>query len=192
MITPRIALCIGHSRRINDRLDGGAVSIAGVMEWTYNRALADMIGAHLTRNRLQWFIVDAYQGRGYGAAMAWLANHLAERTADVAIELHFNAATPSARGHEWLHWHSSKAGRSLAESLDYEMRMQFPPGIMPARGPKPRSGAHRGSEFLRRTHCPAVIAEPFFASNEEDWKLATTQKDKIAIAIANGIAEHLG
>lgn len=192
MTTPRIALCIGHSRRINDRLDGGAVSISGVSEWTYNRALADLIGAHLTRYRLQWFIVDAYQGRGYGGAMAWLANHLAERAADVAIELHFNSAGPTARGHEWLYWHSSKSGRRLAESLDFEMRLQFPPGILPARGLKPRSGEHRGSEFLRRTHCPAVIAEPYFASNEEDWKLATMHKDKVAIGIANGIAEWIG
>jgi N-acetylmuramoyl-L-alanine amidase len=124
--------------------------------------------------------------------MQWLAAHLAERGADAAIELHFNSAGESARGHEWLYWKTSKSGKRLADSLDYEMRLQFPPVIHPARGIKPRNSLDRGAEFLRRPHCPAIIAEPFFGSNAEDWKLATLHKDKVAIAIANGLAEWVG
>lgn len=188
-----IAICIGHSRKINDCRDGGATSIGGVSEWHYNFALAELIGAHLTRHRLRWFILDAYAGKGYTAAMAWVADQLADRGADVAVELHFNAASsPAARGHEWLYWHSSKAGQRLAECLDHEMRLQLPPHLIPARGIKPVDNFGRGSEFVRRTHCPAVICEPFFGSNEGDWKLATTNQDKIAIAIANGLDEWLG
>jgi N-acetylmuramoyl-L-alanine amidase len=189
---PTIALCVGHSRQINGRLDGGAVSVGGVSEWTYNRRLADLIGAHLTRNRLRWFIVDAYPGKGYGAAIAWLARHLAERAADVAIELHFNSAGPTATGHEWLYWHTSKSGRRLAESIDLEFRLQLPPNVLRPRGCKPIPPNGRGSEFLRRTHCPAIITEPFFGSHAGDWKIATESQDRIAIAIANGIAEWVG
>ena len=192
MSTPRIALCIGHSRKINGRRDGGATSVGGISEWNYNHTLADLIGAHLTRNRLQWFILDDYQGIGYVTSMRWVAGQIAERGADVAIELHFNSATPTARGHEWLYWHSSAAGKRLAESLDYEMRIQLPPHTLPARGKKPVEASGRGSEFLRRTHAVAAIAEPFFGSNEDDWKIASTHQDKIAIAIANGIAEWVG
>lgn len=190
---PTVALCVGHSRKINGRRDGGASSVGAVSEWRYNCALADMIGAHLTRNRLRWFILDDYAGQGYAAAMRWVADQLAARGADVAVELHFNAASsPAARGHEWLYWHTSKAGKRLAESIEYEFRLQLPPNLIPDRGAKPVESFGRGSEFVRRTHCPAVIAEPFFGSNDDDWKLASTNQDKIAIAIANGIDEWLG
>lgn len=188
MSTPRIALCIGHSREINGRRDGGAVSVGGQNEWTYNRALADMIGAHLTRHRLGWIVIDYYQGKGYGGAMRWLATELQSREIGAAIELHFNSASATARGHEWLFWHNSNAGKRLAESLYYETRLQLPPNIIPARGIKPIANG-RGDEFLRRMHCPAIIAEPFFGSNADDWKLATEKKEKIALAIANGLAE---
>lgn len=188
---PRTAICIGHSRQINGQPEGGAVSVGGIKEWDYNVALADLIGAHLTRNRLPWFIVDHYKGSGYTTAMRWLAEHLDERGAAVAIELHFNSAGETARGHEWLYWHRSRRSMALADSLDYELRLQLPPNVMPARGIKPRTAADRGAEFLRLTHCPAVICEPFFGSNDDDWKLATTHIDKIAIAIANGVNEWL-
>lgn len=189
---PTVGLCVGHSRRINTRRDGGATSVGGISEWHFNSVLADLIGAHLTRNRIRWFILSDYPGNGYTAAMCWVADQLALRGAEVAVELHFNSATPQARGHEWLYWHSSKEGKRLADSIDYEFRLQIPPGLIPARGIKPVESFGRGSEFLRRSHCPALIAEPFFGSNEEDWKIATSNQDKIAIAIANGIAEWLG
>lgn len=189
---PTVAVCVGHSRKINDRRDGGAISVGGVSEWHFNSGLAEMIGAHLTRNRIRWFILDDYAGKGYTAAMAWVADQIADRGADVAVELHFNASpSPTSRGHEWLYWHSSKDGKRLAECLDYAFRLQLPPHLIPARGIKPVIDQGRGSEFLRRTHCPAAIAEPFFGSNEGDWKLASANKEKIAIAIANGLAEWL-
>ncbi|MFZ9938216.1 MAG: N-acetylmuramoyl-L-alanine amidase [Luteolibacter sp.] len=187
MTTPLIALCVGHSRELAGRRDGGAVSVGGISEWEYNAALAPLIAGHLERYGIRSVIVEHYQGHGYTAAMRWLAEHLRDLDVAAALELHFNAAGPTARGHEWLHWHSSRRARALAVGLDYEMRLQVPPAMLPARGPKPRTPSDRGAEFLRLTHCPAVIAEPFFGSNVEDWKIATRHQSKIALAIANGI-----
>jgi len=186
-----IAICIGHSRRVGERREGGAVSIGQVSEWEYNATLAPLIAADLTRYRIQSVIVDHYEGSGYGAAMRWLAGHLAGLGVEAAVELHFNAGPQTARGHEWLHWHSSQNGRALADAIDYQMRLQMPPSILPARGLKPKTPADRGAEFLRATHCPAVICEPFFGTNAEDWSLATRYQGKVALAIANGIDEWL-
>jgi N-acetylmuramoyl-L-alanine amidase len=191
MKSPLIALCVGHSRFIGARRDGGAVSVGGISEWDYHLPLAERIASRLMDFRVRSIIVSHYQGGGYSSAMRWLAGHLKEAGATAAIELHFNSATPTARGHEWLYWHSSPSSRLLAEELDTSTQMQLPPDILPARGPKPRNSKSRGAEFLRLTHCPAVIAEPFFGSNETDWHLAATQQSKFANAIANGIDEWL-
>lgn len=187
---PLVALCIGHSRFINGRRDGGAVSVGGVSEWDYNGDLAQLIAGRLAQFRIRSVIVSEYEGNGYGAAMRWLASHLRGLDVDGAVELHFNSAHTTATGHEWLYWQTSRRGEALARSLDDGMRQQVPPHILRARGIKPVS-IGRGSEFLRLTHCPACVAEPFFGSNPADWKIATEQKPKIAQAIANGIFDWL-
>jgi N-acetylmuramoyl-L-alanine amidase len=191
VMKPLVAICIGHSRKINGRLDGGAVAADGTSEWTYNSSLAPAIAATLASEGVASILVDDYDGGSYGASMRWLAGHLRSANATVAIELHFNSATPTARGHEWLYWHSSAMGRLLAEELDSAMREALPLSILPARGAKPRNSRDRGAEFLRLTHCPAVIAEPFFGSNKHDWNVALDHRAKIAAAIAGGILEWL-
>lgn len=62
---------------------------------------------------------------------------------------------------------------------------------IPARGTKPRTSADRGGEFLRLTHCPAVICEPFFGDNAADWRVAVDRKGDMADAIAQGISNFI-
>jgi len=185
-----VALCVGHSRRQDSgQPEGGAVTHDGkVNEWTYNIALARLIATELhDEHDIDAFIINDYGQRSYGQAMTWLAGELLELgNIKLAVELHFNAAEPAANGHEWLHWHSSKKGKLLATQLHLAMCRNVP-GIK-ARGVKPRGSDDRGAEFLRRTHCPAVICEPFFGSHSNDWRLASTHQSAIAKAIAAGIA----
>jgi N-acetylmuramoyl-L-alanine amidase len=62
------------------------------------------------------------------------------------------------------------------------------PGIR-ARGVKtPIDG--RGDAFLKLTHCPAVIAEPFFGSNAHDWATIQSRADSLVSALADGIASY--
>ena len=186
-----IALCVGHSRQVNDKPEGGAVTHDGsINEWTWNSTMARHIAGHLLLRRVQSVIVDRYEGRGYATSMQWLAEHLKDRSVTAALELHFNRVPPSAaHGHEWLYWHSSKAGRRLAENLEQEMCFGVPQ--IKTRGIKPKYSSDRGALFLRGTHCPAVICEPFFGSNPGDWQTAKDKKTNIARAIAEGILEYL-
>lgn len=184
----KVGICIGHSRKTNGRTEGGAVSVGGVNEWTYNSELAKLILDHLSEMGIEAFIVSEYQGSGYTDAQKWLASYLKSRGATVAIELHFNSASASATGHEWLFWASSTKGRQLAKDLDSAMLEMFPD--FKQRGIKPKGSGDRGAEFLKLTHCPSVIAEPFFGSNPEDWKLATEKKHQIAQAIAIGLRHY--
>ena len=117
--------------------------------------------------------------------MRWLAKKLHDDRVDVAVELHFNSATPKATGHEWLYWNTSEKGRLLARSLRDSFEDSFP--LFTSRGIKGRQKGSRGAMFLRATCMPACIAEPFFGSNEEDWELALKHKEGVADAIAGGL-----
>ena len=174
-----IALCVGHSRQN----DSGASSVDGTTEYDYNCDLAERISRN---TRLGTRIYNAYQGNGYTSAMRWLARKLKSDGIEYAVEVHFNAATPKATGHEWLYWHSSERGRLLARSLRDSMEDAF--SEFTSRGIKGRKRGSRGASYLRLTHCPAVIAEPFFGTcADPDWDLATQHKEGIARSIAGGL-----
>lgn len=185
-----IALCIGHSRRRADGTpEGGAITHDGaISEWAWNRELAREIATVLhDRHGLHAVIINDYGRREYDAAMAWLARHLRDLGGiRLAVELHFNSHEPAANGHEWLHWHSSTKGRLAATELHLAMSRHFP-GLR-ARGVKPRASGDLGALFLRLTHCPAVIAEPFFGSNAQDWRALSGRAAALAAALAEGIA----
>ena len=189
-MTPKIAICVGHSRLVNGHPEGGAVSVGNVSEWTYNRDLSNLIAASLDDLGIDSVIITEYAGHGYGAAQRWLAGALRTIGATAAIELHFNSSDdPAANGHEWLHWHSSAGGKRLAEALNRSMTADIPD--LRARGLKPKSPGDRGAEFLRGTHCPAVIVETGFGSSPHDWNILVQQKPAIAHSIAVGIADFL-
>lgn len=183
-----IAICIGHSRAG----DSGAVSVGGVSEHAFNSKLGRITWEILRSRCIDAVVIDHYVGGSYGSAMSWLAKHLRGIAATAAIELHFNSATPSARGHEYLYWHSSSRGKALARSLADSQQRAFPSST-PRRDrgtlaiTTPRS---RGGLFLRLTHCPAVIAEPFFGSNPEEWEHASMHFMEYAEALATGISEY--
>ena len=182
-----IAICVGHSRG-----DGGAVSVGGVNEWNYNRKLGGLILRDLRERGFEAMLIDRYAQTGYGRSMEMLCASLKSQGVEVVIELHFNSSErPGATGHEWLHWHASVPGRALAQCLDRRMCETFPEHKR--RGLKPiRTEQERGGTFLMRTHCPAVICEPFFGNNPDDWTLAMAHRDLLARVIADGIDDWKG
>jgi N-acetylmuramoyl-L-alanine amidase len=181
-----IAICIGHSRG-----DGGAASVDGMSEWAYNSRLGKLIVADLRERGFDVMLVDKYAQAGYGRAMQYLAANLKSNEVDVAVELHFNAASNAkATGHEWLYWHASGMGRKLAQCLDRRMNETFPEHKR--RGLVPIREEERGGGFLQKLSCPAVICEPFFGSNANDWKLATAHTELLARVIADGIDDWKG
>lgn len=169
-----IAICIGHSRKIGGRYDGGAYSDAlKTNERDFNLKVASQLHDKLADLGIRSKIIDQYAGNGYGSAMADVARQVKDARASLAIELHFNSASPEANGHEWLYWHSSLIGEKVAGKFDAEFTKAFP-GIK-RRGLKAITKKDRGGKFLELTHCPAIILEPFFGSSVQDCSKVTVE-----------------
>lgn len=184
--TLNVAICVGHSRSG----DMGAVSCGHVDEWTYNKKVAEFLKSDLQEFGISSFVVDNYGGShgSYTSAINWLTKHLKEQKASVALELHFNAAAnQDANGMEMLHWHSSRIGLSLAEYVLQACKRFFP--IAKDRGVKGLGKGARGATFLRTTHCPAIITEPFFGTNWQDWIMFADQEATLSQALALGIKQ---
>ena len=182
-----VAICVGHSRKG----DTGAVSAGGINEWTYNKKVAEYLKSDLQEYGISSFVVDDYGGTygSYTSAMNWLIKHLKKEKASIAIELHFNASSNSkANGMEMLYWNTSRIGLSLAEYLLRGCQKYFP--LIKSRGAKSRKSGDRGATFLRGTHCPAVITEPFFGTCfEPDWTTFANNEHVLSQAFATGIKQ---
>jgi N-acetylmuramoyl-L-alanine amidase len=176
-----IAICVGHSRSGDD----GAVNVEGISEWNFNQPIAKRVCELLHEAGHDSVLIDKYEGSGYAPAMMWLTKHIKELKADVAVELHFNSAGPYANGHEFLHWFSSPKGASLAANLSESLVKFFP--NQKDRGLKSINAEDRGGLFLRKTHCPAVICEPFFGSNPTENLYFSNRKEELAKAYTEGI-----
>lgn len=181
-----IALCVGHSRPG----DEGAISCGGLSERFVMRRVAAQVAAKLEERDIACQVIDSYVGGNYSAAMKWLGRKLTTIGATAAVELHFNWGSPPAHGHEWLHWYESVPGRQLAQCLQRAM-MAARPGHK-IRGLVSVFYKSRGEAFLRSMPCPAVIAEPFFGSNPQEWQWAQTCQPELAEILAAGIAAWTG
>lgn len=181
----KVAICVGHSRSG----DMGANSVGGVSEWDWNSKVAHTLKGKLDDAGIDCFVVDSYAGNSYGAAMSRLGDQLKNEGATAAIELHFNAASPGAEGFEYLYWHTSKEGQKLADSFIAEQKILNTPS--PSRGAKPADGGDRGSGFLSKTPCPAIICEPFFGSNADEWGYWSERAGTLADVYTDAIKSYL-
>lgn len=179
----KIAVCIGHSRTGDD----GAESVTGVTEWDFNSELGSLLVRKLRDANFDAELFDRYDGNGYTAAMRDAARQVKNYGASIAIELHFNAGGATAEGFEYLYYLSSTKGMKLAEELLDAQHEHFPQARN--RGIKtPMDG--RGDGFLKYTHCPAVICEPFFGTNKSEWDLYSHSQDKLADSYVSGITNY--
>jgi N-acetylmuramoyl-L-alanine amidase len=167
-----IAICIGHSRKIGSRYDGGAYSSWLKMnEREFNLQVASELTKYLSQNGIPSRIISDYKGNGYGSAMQDAADQIKAVNASIALELHFNSSIPSANGHEWLYWHSSPKGKALAQAFSDQFGRDFQ--NIRKRGIKSITRSGRGGLFLKYTHCPSLLVEPFFGSNQSDCSQVT-------------------
>lgn len=97
---------------------------------------------------------------------------------DLCIELHLNAAMPSAEGCEVLY--KSAAGKKYAEKVQKQLSKVFK-----SRGIQKRDNLY----MLNATRCPCIIIETFFCTNKAEWNFAVKNKKKIAKLIATGIGK---
>jgi N-acetylmuramoyl-L-alanine amidase len=178
-----IGIAIGHSRYG----DQGAWDINSVSEREFNNALIPLITAML---KVPYVVYNDYKASSYVGAMNYVARKMKRDGITACVELHFNSASPKATGHEWLHWETSRGGKTLATQFKNAMDKAYPE--LASRGLKPKKKGSRGSLFLRKTPCPAVIAEPFFGSNKNDVALIHADISKLAGVYAAGINSYYG
>lgn len=181
-----VAICVGHSR-IGDT---GARSVGGVNEWVYNKAVAQELQSELEHHGIKSTIISHYPRKTYLGAMTWLRIQLDHIGATLAIELHFNAAdNPDAQGFEYLHAGSPR-GMHLASCLAHA-HSQSIPFQQRNRGIKAVARAERGGGFLHRVKPTAVIAEPFFGTNPDEWNFYRSNAPTLAKAYAAAIRRFI-
>jgi N-acetylmuramoyl-L-alanine amidase len=165
----KIGIIVGHSRRA----DMGAESAGGESnEWAFWNGMISRLRDALPSNT---YYVNAVEAGSYTEYTSKLASQLSSHKVTVAVELHFNAFNGTAKGFEALYWHTSTQGKRLAETLVATQQQIGRPGN---RGAKPITAMGRGSQFLRKTQCPAVIWEPFFGDNPSEWAFWSSDTGK--------------
>ena len=93
---------------------------------------------------------------------------------DLIIELHYNAADPSAHGSEALYYFKNAKGKKLANHFSSLMQSEMK---YKSRGAKPLiNKTDRGFWAVYIPAPTVVILEPFFGSNENDVKLMDQHK----------------
>ena len=112
---------------------------------------------------------------------ARLANRVA---GDVFISLHLNEhEEPTAEGASTYYFHTSAAGRALAESIQEELV-----GL----GVRDCRSHARAYTVLRETRMPAVLVEPVFVTNPDEAKRLEEPDFRAALAeaIASGVSRY--
>ena len=167
------ALVVGHKKSspgaVNER--------SGLTEFDFNEDLAIRIEKKVKKTEVQ---------RIYRRTYNELPDDINTLDPDFIISLHCNAFNRRASGTEVLYYHSSDAGRTIAEILRRGL-VDFLG--LPDRGIKPKTSEDRGGYLLRYTNAPCVIAEPFFIDNDQDLSIAKKNLEGLAAAYAGSIDE---
>lgn len=159
----KIALMAGHAYESE-----GAEMCAGYYEGFGEHSLARYYLPAVRENlgALGHEVVLTHRMDAGGVSPSFSAKAANAAGVDIALEFHFNSATPSTQGCEVLYWGPSEQGRRFAELLSARLARVL--GV-PDRGAKAiTSNADRGFSFFQKTKMPAFIVEPCFAGSNED------------------------
>ncbi|MFQ3237431.1 MAG: N-acetylmuramoyl-L-alanine amidase [Paraglaciecola sp.] len=185
-----VAICVGHTP--SGRGSGAQNKFAVIKdEHKWNEEVALLLRDILSRRGALPHIYYRTDG-GYGTFVMKQAKEMRAKqpNCECAIELHYNAADdPKAKGCEFLCY--SDFGVRLARELSNAYKAQFP-GITLRRdkGVYKRSSGN-GVGWLKTVPPPAVIVEPFFASNQKEMAFFDVNKRELAMAYARGILNFL-
>lgn len=186
----KVALMAGHAARSE-----GAVVCAGYYEGFGEHALArhylptmrDCLAA------LGHEVVLTHREDAGGVSPSFSAKAANAAGVELALEWHFNSASPATKGCEVLYWGPSAKGKAFAERLS--QRLSSILGV-PNRGAKAiTSMSARGFSFFQKTRMPAFIIEPCFAgSNEDDARVFGTaiREGWFQVHAARAIHETVG
>ena len=179
----KLAIQAGHTKGT------GAVGFGGYKEHYFNTRVVEQMVLLAPKMGINLLVTHRDPSLGYGAGVRKTAKAIKKFQADLCLELHFNAASPSARGCEILYFWGSRrskhAARCMAGSLDFMMQDLDVPmrGKSGARSlwyrsaNKEKAYSGRGGYYVYKTPCPALILEPFFGSNKHEMTVFSDPKN---------------
>lgn len=167
----KIALVIGHSKESQ-----GAVNKTYEMsEFVFNEDLANKIFSQWNDFSTEDEITIVYRRNG----LRELPNEINALNPDMVVSLHANAFNGTTNGCEILYYHTSIKGKEIAQIFKDDILQLFK---NTDRGLKPRTSEDRGGYLLRYTNAPAIICEPFFIDNDEEYLKAKELLDNGTLA----------
>lgn len=175
----KVAIVVGHAQDSK-----GACGIDGIpCEWDYNSKVASFL-----TDIADVYFYDGYQ-KGYTTMVKKNAEKLNAKNYDLIIELHYNAASPSANGVETLYYFNSEKGKKAAVIFSAMVAVGF--GIR-NRGIRALVNSQdRGFAAVYYTKAPTILVEPFFGSSKEDVAKFKGQEKKYADLIRQFIKTHI-
>ena len=160
----------------------GTGAVGFINESQENRVLAKYIVNYLKKLGHKVDYHEVNSGSDYINQQAKKAN---EKKYDVVVQIHFNSSdNATANGTEVI-YRSSK-GKVFAQRVQDKLKTEF----------KDRKIKHdindlkRDLGWLRLTNDPAILIETCFVSNKADTDKYTSNREKIAKLIAEGITDQ--
>ena len=174
----KLLISAGHT--LNPNKGCGAVGF--INESQENRVLAKFVVEYLKKLGHKVDYHEVNSGSDYVEQQAKKAN---SKNYDVVVQIHFNSSdNATANGTEVI-YRSSK-GKVFAQRVQDKLKTEF----------KDRKIKHDINElkrdlgWLRLTKSPAILIETCFVSNKSDADKYTSNREKIAKLIAEGIANQ--
>jgi N-acetylmuramoyl-L-alanine amidase len=182
-IPRKIFISAGHSN-VSGR-DRGALGVNGTIEGELTVALRKKVVSEL--NRLGANPITDIDRNVTRETVTFMIQNLVSR--DIAIDIHFNAATKTATGTEVLiPFKSSEFERHLGNLLSYNIATVL--GIR-NRGLKTEADSARGRLIFMTPNCENILIEVCFITNENDMKAYNEKQNQVATIIAKCIISSL-
>lgn len=179
----KIALTVGHSLLKNGNYTSAdGRTYGGCNEYKWCKSFSKQLSSALKKNghKVKRIVCPEKKFRYSTDEKNYKLNMINSGDFDLVIELHLNAASPSAKGTEVLY--KSSAGKKIAERVQKQLSTVFRD-----RGIKNRTDLY----ILNGTKPPAILIETFFCTNKYDYAKAKglIKKKKLAKLIAKGIGK---
>jgi len=170
----KIAVVVGHNSSAPGAYCPAPINSS---EFDYHNKVADEM-VRLSKDyfynlfrggqKLELIKINREPSSGYSAEIDAAYAKVNASGAEASIELHFNAASPSATGTETLSSGSTKS-LALAQHVQAEMLKTL---NLRDRGVKVLTAGDRGGRSLHAGRPPAILTEPFFSTNTGDVQAA--------------------
>ncbi len=177
----KIALTVGHSLLKNGSYTSAdGKKYGGCNEYKWCRAFSKQVKKQLESNGhiVDRIVCPERKFTSSTQEKTYKLNKINGGKYNLVIELHLNAASPSAEGTEVLY--KSNNGKKYASSVQKQLSTVFK-----NRGIKQRNDLY----ILNGTTPPAILIETFFCTSKSDYKKAKglTKRTKLAKLVATGI-----